>query len=313
MIDILLATYNSERYLDEQLQSLSAQTYTDWTLIVSDGGSEDRTMEILERYKEKHSPGKIRILPSGGRLSCTENFERLLENSTADYIMFCDHDDRWLPGKISSEMDSMLRTEEKNPCVPVLVFTDLEICSSSCMENAGSWIQRAGLNPDLEKTIPIVLIYPLFSGCTMLFNKILLEKMKPFLHIFPLHDTFTALMNCIFDGLFVFCPGKHILHRTHENLSILSLAGESSLKRRFCILKNREKESALFRKNLTACGTLAAQLPQTVTGEKKQFLKAMSECSDSCFALGFFRLFCLWFGKIPLCYYLPRILFLLSR
>ena len=97
MIDILLATYNGEKYLPELLSSLEQQTYTDWKLIIIDDCSKDKTIDILHSFKEtsKHS---VEIFINSKPVGCgKDNFFALAKKSTSDYIAFCDQDDVWLP------------------------------------------------------------------------------------------------------------------------------------------------------------------------------------------------------------------------
>lgn len=97
---ILLATYNGEKYLRQQLDSLLGQTYKDWVLYAHDDGSADTTLSILNAYAAKDS--RVRILEDGVKgLGAAQNFMHLLKNAPeADFIMFCDQDDIWLPEKI---------------------------------------------------------------------------------------------------------------------------------------------------------------------------------------------------------------------
>src|SRR5205085_8699781 len=101
LITILLATYNGEKYIDEQLQSLLNQTYTNWHLIIRDDNSTDGTPAILASYQQQY-PEKITIMPNkGANLGSVLNFNALLTFAhNAHYIMFCDQDDQWLPDKI---------------------------------------------------------------------------------------------------------------------------------------------------------------------------------------------------------------------
>ena len=100
MIDILMATHNGEEYIGQQLDSIFAQTNQDWQLLCRDDGSNDSTVSIVTQYMTRH-PGRIKLLSDNkGRLGVGLNFGELLEHSNADYIMFADQDDVWLPEKI---------------------------------------------------------------------------------------------------------------------------------------------------------------------------------------------------------------------
>ena len=115
-IYILLATYNGEKYLKEQLDSLFEQTNQHWTLWIHDDNSKDNTISIIKEYQSKY-PNKIKFLDdnisTGG---AKENFTYLLENIDDDYehIMFCDQDDVWLEDKIDITLKKMLEIEKEN-------------------------------------------------------------------------------------------------------------------------------------------------------------------------------------------------------
>ena len=99
MIDIVLATYNGEKYVGEQIESIINQTYKDWKLIIRDDGSKDKTAEVIEKYAAKDN--RITIIKDGiGNLGFNGNFTKLLETSSQDYVMICDQDDVWIPEKI---------------------------------------------------------------------------------------------------------------------------------------------------------------------------------------------------------------------
>ena len=102
MIYILLATYNGEEYIKEQIESLLHQTYQHWTLIIHDDNSSDNTVNIIKEYVKKY-PEKIIFIDddisTGG---AKENFAYLLNkiDKNFDYLMFCDQDDVWLNNRI---------------------------------------------------------------------------------------------------------------------------------------------------------------------------------------------------------------------
>jgi len=97
-IDIILATYNGEKYVEQLLDSI-VETGTDkFDLIVSDDGSTDRTLELIGTYKAKFN--SILVL-QGPKQGSTRNFLNALEHSNADISIFADQDDIWIPGKIS--------------------------------------------------------------------------------------------------------------------------------------------------------------------------------------------------------------------
>ena len=97
---ILLATYQGAAHLQQQLDSLAAQTHADWSLIASDDGSTDATPAILARFADAHPRGRVRIVP-GPRAGATANFLSLLEQvPEGAFAAFCDQDDLWFPPKL---------------------------------------------------------------------------------------------------------------------------------------------------------------------------------------------------------------------
>ncbi len=124
-IDVLLAAYNGAAYLAEQLDSILAQTYDSWTLILSDDGSTDGTDDMIEAYVKRY-PDKIRRVRSGRHFgNAKEHFMWLIEQSDADWIALSDQDDVIMNWKFEKLARLMRAAEEENGReTPVLVFSD---------------------------------------------------------------------------------------------------------------------------------------------------------------------------------------------
>ena len=118
-IDILLATYNGEKFVKEQIESILNQTYENFNLIISDDASTDNTLNILEEYEKKDT--RIKVFKKEKNKGLIDNFEFLLKNVTSDYFMFSDQDDIWKKDKIEKSINK-LKEESLG-----LVYTDLEI------------------------------------------------------------------------------------------------------------------------------------------------------------------------------------------
>ena len=109
-----MSTYNGELFLNKQINSLLNQTHINWTLYVRDDGSTDNTLNILKKYKKTY-PFKINIIKDDlGNLTSAFSFMRLLSLVNADYFMFCDQDDVWLPFKIEKTYNKMKEIELTN-------------------------------------------------------------------------------------------------------------------------------------------------------------------------------------------------------
>ena len=118
---ILLSTYNGEKYLEEQLQSIFAQTYwKNCTMFVRDDGSKDGTVEILKKYEQE---GKLR-LECGENIGFVKSFFRLIANAPdADFYSFADQDDVWNADKIERAVTKLLEADNSKP---QLYFSDYD-------------------------------------------------------------------------------------------------------------------------------------------------------------------------------------------
>ena len=126
MIEILLATYNGERFLPEQLESIINQSYTDYSILASDDNSSDCTFEILRSY-ESVLGEKINVVQSNTH-SAKENFYNLLDMADAEYIALCDQDDFWERDRLKKSLKAVQRLERRyGKETPILVHSDLEI------------------------------------------------------------------------------------------------------------------------------------------------------------------------------------------
>ena len=118
-IDIILATYNGEKYLKEQLDSILNQTYTNFRLLISDDCSQDSTKEILKEYEEKDN--RIKVFFQEKNLGYVKNFEFLLTKVEGSIYALSDQDDIWNKDKVEKSYNK-LKEEHAD-----LVFTDLEM------------------------------------------------------------------------------------------------------------------------------------------------------------------------------------------
>lgn len=212
VIDILLSTYNGGLYLKEQLDSLLSQTYKNWSLIIRDDGSSDNTVEILKEHCKKY-PERITFIEDNMHLGACQSFARLLEHSTANYIMFCDQDDVWLPDKIDITLKAMQEIESEHGDIPVLVHTDLKVVDHKKNLIAESFWKYQHIAPDLTG-LNNLLIMNVATGCTMMINKRLKELSIPIPQDAIIHDWWIALVAASF-GRIEYIDTPTILYRQH--------------------------------------------------------------------------------------------------
>ena len=113
-----MGTFNGERHLQEQLDSLAAQTHTDWSLWVSDDGSTDRTLDLVQAFARRFSPGKVQCI-QGPRLGFAANFMSLLARPDlrGNYFAFCDQDDVWLPHRLAVTLEALASVHPHSPAL----------------------------------------------------------------------------------------------------------------------------------------------------------------------------------------------------
>src|SRR6266852_4701470 len=95
---VVLATFEGERFIDEQLDSIVAQLTPEDEIIVSDDASSDNTVNLVRRRDDR----RIHILANRERVGYVRNFGRALKQIRGEYVFFSDQDDVWLPGKVDS-------------------------------------------------------------------------------------------------------------------------------------------------------------------------------------------------------------------
>jgi len=217
MIDILLATYNSEKYLQEQLDSIIGQDCDDWKLIIRDGGSSDNTQKIINEYCLSY-PQKIKSIISQKRSTAIENFSALLEASDASYIMFSDHDDVWMKIKCRKTFEKMTESEERfGSNTPLLVFTDKQVVDCNLKHLSNSCFNYQKLNP-LRTRLNNLLTQNIPTANTMLFNRALADVVKDIHPKAIMHDHWVSLVAAAF-GEIIYLNEATLLYRQHgENV-----------------------------------------------------------------------------------------------
>lgn len=171
-IQILMATYNSEKYLRKQLDSIIEQSNKDWKLLIRDDGSLDKTIDIVEEYRLEY-PDKVRLIKNEGtEHGADTNFYELLKQASGDYVMFCDHDDVWMPDKVEVSLKKIQEMEAYyGKSMPILVYTDKYIVDKELNilpEEGYSKVHRTELN--------YFLVENYASGCTCILNKNLYQN-----------------------------------------------------------------------------------------------------------------------------------------
>ena len=212
-IDILLATYNGEKYLREQIDSILNQTYKNIRLIVSDDCSKDGTRKILEEYKNKDE--RIKVYYQEKNLGVVKNIEFLLGKVESPYYMLADKDDYWLPEKAGKSLETLKNNNAD------LVFGDLQVVDENLNTMYESFNDYMLLSRKINKYIDsykLNYLYNCVTGCTVLAKKETIEKILPLPtnSKYLIHDHWIGLMASL-NGKLAYMPEKYIKYRQHGN------------------------------------------------------------------------------------------------
>lgn len=191
-----MATYNGEKYLAEQLDSIINQTYHNWNLLIRDDNSTDRTLEIIQDYQKKDN--RIKLLKDNkGNLGIVKNFEELLKNSESEFIMFSDQDDIWVKNKL----DMYLKMIEKIKNKGFMIHSDAILFDknkSNILKD--TFISKKAINKGLEN----VFFNYFVQGATILISKEIKNFILPFPKEVYLHDRYIHLISeLFFERIFV--------------------------------------------------------------------------------------------------------------
>lgn len=205
LVSIAMTTYNGEKYLREQLDSIYNQTYKNIEVIVCDDRSTDKTPEILEEYKQKYG---LQYYINETNLGYVKNFENAVSLCSGEFIALSDQDDIWLPEKIETLVNEIGDFS--------LVYSDAGLIDQNGESLGETKIEKAqrelGLKP--AKSFNEVLRYGL-QGCASLFKKDIVEKIIPFPQNIT-HDSWIGMVSSKINGI-KFLDKPLIKYRLHLN------------------------------------------------------------------------------------------------
>ncbi|MBT8529320.1 glycosyltransferase family 2 protein [Polynucleobacter paneuropaeus] len=221
-VAILLCTYNGQKYLSDQLDSIESQNHPNWSLYVSDDGSTDATKNILNEYKNSWSKRKI-VLIDGPKKGFCHNFLSLAcnQNINADYYAYCDQDDIWLPNKLSAALNKLISRENES------------VANLYCGRTryVDGWLNPCGKSPLFQRlpSFENALVQSIAGGNTMVFNHTAKKVIESVGAIDTIsHDWWTYQLISGAGGVVSYDPLPYVLYRQHSgaliggNRSILS-------------------------------------------------------------------------------------------
>lgn len=226
-VAILLATYNGEKYIEQQLLSIINQTYTNLHIYISDDASIDNTVTIVKKYADLY-PNKISLNINKDNIGYIANFNLLISLCQEDYIAFSDQDDIWETNKIEIELNTLLKQESLHKDKCIMVHSDLSCINENNQEIYQSFFKHKHYHFSNKKSIGAIIGYCGIMGNTMLFNKKLKELVGELPKDIDFHDYFISIINECF-GKRVTIKKPLVKYRIHgDNYSSNSLRKKST-------------------------------------------------------------------------------------
>ena len=227
MISVCIATYNGEKYIKRQLQSILIQLDDCDEVIVSDDGSSDDTLNIINGIRDP----RIKIFEGPKKGSPISNFENAIKHSHGEYIFLSDQDDIWVKNKITISLKYL---KQYDCIVSDCIVMDKD---SRCISNS-----FYSLNKTHYGKLYNLVIKNGYLGCCMAFKRNIIETVLPFPSDIPMHDIW---IGCIaaFRYKLKFIPDKLIyFYRHNSNISTTASKSKSTvfqkLVYRYAIIKN---------------------------------------------------------------------------
>ena len=202
-ISVCMATYNGERFIQQQLSSIVCQLAIDDEVVVVDDASSDATIEIIESFCDT----RIRIVRHERNCGVLQTFNRALEEATGEVIFMADQDDIWRSDKVSKIKALFLETPDLS-----LVLSDCSIIDAQGKITAETRFKSERFNPGALRNI----VRNRYLGCSMAFRRSVLNYSLPFPPDIPMHDMWIGIINQIF-GRTGFIDEPLMSYRRHDS------------------------------------------------------------------------------------------------
>ena len=245
-IDILLATYNGEKYIKEQLDSLLNQTYRNIRIVISDDASSDKTVSIINEYQQVDD--RIELYINSKNMGFEKNFERLCSLAKSDICVLCDQDDVWKKEKI--EKLYMFMKEKK----AVLVYCDMIVADETLKTIYPSFHKYIKREKQCLKyhDFNLLKVENAVSGCSMMVKTEVLKSSIPFPSGVIVYDWWIALVSSQFGKIYYYNEPLQF-YRQHSNNSIgatISAGNQSFEKYRNGIINFKINQYKILADNL---------------------------------------------------------------
>lgn len=245
MIDIVLASFNGERFIEQQIRSIQLNDDYDVLInrfIIIDDGSTDKTLTIIEEFIKEDN--KIELHHnSSDKHGVKGNFCAGLALTSNEYVMLSDQDDIWFCDKIRRSFDRIKELEVSGKGFPLIVFSDKQIVDDELTLLKNSDYEISKLSKDWHKDTQQLLQRNVASGCTMIMNRALLDIALPIPSQAFMHDWWLVLMASHY-GVVELIDRPLMQYRQHNN-NVIGAKQRDTL----CLLRNVRRNFKLLELN----------------------------------------------------------------
>lgn len=279
-VDILLATYNGERFLAQQLDSILLQSHRQWRVLISDDGSADASVAIAATYAARDS--RFVLVNTARQGGVVANFGKALQYANADYLMFCDQDDVWAPDKVALMLGHILAREATcGKDAALLGFSDLAVVDSALVSISPTFYAAKGYQPSNNRDRRYLAWSSTVYGCTVILNGALRRLADPMPLRLPMHDQWCALLAALAGDVF-YVDHPTVLYRQH-GANVVGARTRSLWQRLGAFRKNVAVIACdvdLCRVQLAAATDVLARHPGLISPEKLQNLAKIGKMSE---------------------------------
>tara|TARA_B110000879_G_C11164090_1_gene510382 strand:+ start:1171 stop:2256 length:1086 start_codon:yes stop_codon:yes gene_type:complete len=237
LISVVMTTYNGDKFLIEQLDSLLAQIYPRIEIIICDDNSTDATLSILKSYEERVDSG-ITVYCNEENIGYVKNFQKSISHCNGDYLVFCDQDDIWEPDKVAEQYRAL------DEAKALAVYSDAFLVDANGRDlNMSLWEAVLDGIPPKEIDYRAFYITNCVTGCTLMIHRQLLDAALPLPKSVP-HDWWLAY-HAAYQERLVYTDKKLLHYRQHAG-NVYGVGSKIRKKRLSYYLKNKIQKWKLF-------------------------------------------------------------------
>lgn len=238
-MSIVLPVYNGEKYLSEQIKSITEQTYGNIEIIIIDDNSQDVSLSIA--HAAVNADSRINVYKNQKNLGIVANFLKGVSLAQGEFVCFCDQDDYWMPDKVAA-LKELLESNPKN----MLAYSDLEICDEKLECIYPSFWGASSIKPKNGYLKELSFLKNITPGCSMMFKKNVKDDLVKIPYDAPFMHDHLALIISSGLGKVIYTDKALVKYRQHRNNNIGAFYDSLINKER--IIKELREKVAYFKK-----------------------------------------------------------------